>query len=100
MTEMEVGRRGHGRAIRRVVDEGLKEEIRILNAHLAAVEAGSRRDSEVGDDSEEEAVVTIDGSDEEGPKIKFLRSNLLASSKPKPKIPNYDGSLSTEVLLD
>lgn len=33
-----------------------------------------------------------DGSDEEGPKIKLLRSILLASSKPKPKLSNYDGS--------
>lgn len=97
---MEVGRRGRGRAIRRVVDEGLREEIRILNACLVAVEAGRRRDSEVGDDSEEEAVVTTDGSDEEGPEIKLLRSVLLDSSKPKPEIPNYDGSLSIEVLLD
>ena len=32
--------------------------------------------------------------------MRLLRSVLLASSKPKPKIPNYDGSLSTEVLLD
>jgi len=29
-----------------------------------------------------------------------LRLVLLASSKPKPEISNYDGSLSTEVLLD
>lgn len=97
---MEARRRGHDRAIRRVVDEGLREEIRIPNARLVAVEAGSRRDPEVGDDSEEEVVVMTDGSDEEGPEIKLLRSVLLASSKPKPEIPNYDGSLSTEVLLD
>jgi len=30
----------------------------------------------------------------------LLRSVLLASSKPKPEIPNCDGSVSTEVLLD
>jgi len=29
-----------------------------------------------------------------------LKSVLLASSKPKPELSNYDGSLSTEVLLD
>lgn len=81
---MEVGRRGRGRAIQRVIDEGLREELRILNAHLAAVEARRRRDPEVGDDNEEETVVASDGSNEEGPKIKLLRSVLLASSKPKP----------------
>lgn len=97
---MEAGRRGCGKAIRRVVDEGLREEIRILNARLAAVVAGRRRGPKVGDDNEEEAVVTTDGSDEEGPEIKLLRSVLLASNKPKPEIPNYDGILSTEVLLD
>jgi len=97
---MEAGRRVCGRAIQRVVDEGLREEIRILNAHLAVVEVGRRRDLEVGDDSEEEAVVTIHGSDEEALEIKFLRSVLLASSKPNPEIPNYDGSLSIELLLD
>lgn len=42
--KMEAGRRGHGRAIRRVVDEELREEIRILNARLATVEARRRRD--------------------------------------------------------
>jgi len=41
-----------------------------------------------------------DGLDEEGPEIRLLRSVLLASSKPKLEIPNYDGNLSTEVLLD
>ena len=97
---MEVGRQGHRRGIRRVAEEGLREEIMILNAHLATVEAGRRKDPEEGDNSEEEAVVVIDGSDEEGPEIRLLRSVLLASSKPKPEILNYDGSLSTKVLLD
>ena len=88
---MEVGRRGHGRAIRRVVDEGLREEIRILSVHLAAVEAGRRMDPKGGDDNEEEAAVTTDGLDEEGPEIRLLRSVLLASNKPKHEISNYDG---------
>lgn len=89
---MEVGRRGRGRGIRGVAEKGLREEIRILNARLAAIEVGRRRDPEVGDDSEEEVVVMIDGSDEEGPEIRLLRLVLLASSKPKPEILNYDGS--------
>eukprot|EP00253_Pinus_taeda_P020460 PITA_20460 len=70
---MEVGRRGRGGDIGRVVDEGLREEIRILNAHLAIVEVGRRRDLDVGDGSEEEAGVMTDGSDEEGLEIRLLR---------------------------
>ena len=97
---METGRRGRERGARRVIEEGLREELRILSAHLVAVEGRKRRDLEVGDDSEEEFVVAIDGSNEEGPEIRLLRSVLLARSKPKPEIPNYNGILSTEVLLD
>lgn len=67
---------------------------------MAIVEARRRRDPEVGDDSDEQAAVMTDGSDEEGPQIKLLRLVLLASSMSKPEISNYDGSLSTEVLLD
>lgn len=78
----------------------MREEIRILIARLEAVEAGRRRDLEVGDDNEEEAILTTDGLDEEGPEMRLLRLVLLVSSKPKPEIPNYDGTLSTEVLLD
>eukprot|EP00253_Pinus_taeda_P029162 PITA_29162 len=58
---MEAGRRGRGRAIRRVADEELREEIRILSARLVAVEARRRRDPKGGDDSEEEVAVTTDG---------------------------------------
>jgi len=97
---MEVGRRGQGRAIRRVADEGLHEEIRIRSARLAAVEAGRRRDLEGGDKNEEEVIATMDGPDKEGLEIKLLRSILLVSNKPKREISNYDGSLSTDVLLD
>jgi len=46
--------------VRRVADEGLREELRALTARLEAVEAGRRRDPELGDDSEEEAVTATD----------------------------------------
>ena len=98
--DMEVGRRGRGRGVCRVADEGLSEEIRILTTRLEAVKAGRRRDREVGDDSEEEAIVTTDGLDEEGLEMRLLRMVPLASSKPKPEIPNYNDILSTEVVLD
>eukprot|EP00253_Pinus_taeda_P024554 PITA_24554 len=97
---MEVQRWGRGRGVRRGVDEGLREELRVLTARLEAVEAGRRRDPKLGVDSEEEAATATERSEEEAPEIKLLRSVLLASSKPKPEIPNYDGSLSTNVLPD
>jgi len=96
---MEVQRRGRGRGARRVADKGLREQLRILTAHLEVVEAGRRRDPKIGDDSEEEAATATDGSEEEAPELRLLRWVLLASSKPKPEIVNYDGSLSADVLL-
>jgi len=71
-----------------------------LTTRLAVVEAGRQKYSEGGDDSEEENAATTDGSDEEGPKIKMLRSVLLASSKPRPELSNYDNSFSIKALLD
>ena len=100
MAEGQVPRRGRGRGARRGADEGLREQIRVLTARLEAVEAGRRRDPELGDDSEEEVVASTDGSDEEAPELRLLRSILLASSKPKTEISNYDGSLSADILLD
>eukprot|EP00253_Pinus_taeda_P029618 PITA_29618 len=44
--------RGRGRVVRRVVDDGLREEIRVLRERLAVVEAGGRRNPT--DDSDEE----------------------------------------------
>jgi len=97
---MEVQRQGCGRGVRRAADEGLRGELRALTAHLEAVEAGRRRDPQLGDDREDEAVTATDGSDEEAPELRLLRSVLLANNKPKPEIPNYDDSLSADVLLD
>lgn len=64
------------------------------------MELGRHRDPEGGDGSEEEVTATTGGLNEEGTEIKLLRSVLLASSKPKPELLNYDGSLSTKLLLD
>eukprot|EP00253_Pinus_taeda_P008213 PITA_08213 len=97
---MERGGRGRGRGARRLVEEGLREEIRILATRLEVVEAGRRRDPEMGDASEEEVEVAVDGPEGEFAEVRLLRSILVASSKPKPELPTYDGSLSIEVLLD
>jgi len=64
------------------------------------VEERRFRDYESGDDSEEENAATTDGSDEEGPEIKLLKSVLMANNKPKLELPNHDGIFSTEALLD
>eukprot|EP00253_Pinus_taeda_P016668 PITA_16668 len=73
---MEVQRRGRGRGTHRGVDEGLREQLRILTARLEAVEADRRRDPELGDDSEDEAATVTDGSEEEAPELRLLRSVL------------------------
>lgn len=83
-----------------MAEEVLREEIRILAAHLEAMEVGRRRDPEIGDDSEEEIEATTDGLEGERPEVRLLRFVLVASSKPKLEILTYDGSLSIEVLLD
>lgn len=81
--EMERGRRGRGRGVWRIAEEGPREEIRILTAHLEAFEVGRRRDPEVGNDNEEEAKAEIDGPNGETSEVRLLRSILVASSKPK-----------------
>lgn len=82
------------------MEEGLREEIRILVAHLEVVEAGRRRDPKIDDDSEEETEAAIDGPEGESPKVILLRSVLVARSKTKPELPTYDICLPIKVLLD
>eukprot|EP00253_Pinus_taeda_P016787 PITA_16787 len=97
---MDIGRRGRGRGARRMADEALREELRVLTARLEAVEAGRRRDPELGDVSEEEVEVAADGPEGDSPEVKLLKSVLLSNSRPKPELPTYDGSLSIDVVLD
>eukprot|EP00253_Pinus_taeda_P002212 PITA_02212 len=97
---MDVGRRGRGRGACRMADEALREELRVLTARLETVEAGRRRDLEMGDVSEEEVEVAADGPEGESAEVKLLKSVLLSNSRPKPELPTYDGSLSIDVVLD
>eukprot|EP00253_Pinus_taeda_P027660 PITA_27660 len=97
---MDIGRRGRGRGARRMADEALREELRVLTARLEAVEAGRRRDPELGDVGEEEVEVATDGPEGDSPEVKLLKSVLLSNSRPKPELPTYDGSLSIDVVLD
>eukprot|EP00253_Pinus_taeda_P015165 PITA_15165 len=90
--------RGRGRIVRRAVDDGLREEIRVLRERLAVVEAGGRRDP--ADDSDEEVAEPEDEFEGVTPELRLLKSVLLSSHKPRHELPTYDGSLSADVLLD
>eukprot|EP00253_Pinus_taeda_P024797 PITA_24797 len=90
--------RGRGRVVRRVVDDGLREEIRVLRERLAVVEAGGRRNP--ADDSDEEVAEPEDEYEGVTPELRLLKSVLLSSHKPRHELPTYDGSLSADVLLD
>jgi len=92
------GGRGRGRAIRRIAEEGLREEIRVLRDRLAVLEAGGRRNP--ADDSDEEVAEPEDEFEGVTPELRLLKSVFLSSHKPKHELPTYDGSLSADVLLD
>eukprot|EP00253_Pinus_taeda_P026225 PITA_26225 len=83
-----------------MADEVLREELRVFTPRLEVVEAGRRRDPELGDVSEEEVEVAEDGPEGDSPEVKLLKSVLLSNSRPKPELPTYDGSLSIDVVLD
>eukprot|EP00253_Pinus_taeda_P023872 PITA_23872 len=97
---MDIGRQGRGKGACRMADEALREELRVLTARLEAVEAGRRRDPELGDVSDEEVGAPAGGDDGDTPEVRLLKSVLLSNSKPKPELLTYDGSLSIDVVLD
>eukprot|EP00253_Pinus_taeda_P001415 PITA_01415 len=90
--------RGRGRAVRRIAEEGLREEIRVLRERLTVVEAGGRGNP--ADDSDEEVAEPEDEFEGVTPELQLLKSVLLSSHKPRHELPTYDGSLSADVLLD
>eukprot|EP00253_Pinus_taeda_P015516 PITA_15516 len=91
--------RGRGRMVHRPVDDGLREEIRVLRERLAVIGAGGRRNPT--DNSDEEAVEP-EQDEFEGitPELRLLKSVLLSNHKPRHELPTYDGSLSADMLLD
>ena len=76
--------------------------MRELRARIAAMELGRQRDPVAGDVSEPEG----DDQDEEAtpmaktPKMRYFRSILGATSRPKPELPTYEGILTAEHIID
>ena len=97
-----IGRgRGRGRG-QPVANAEVIEEMRELRACIVAMKFDRQRDLVVGDVSEPEG----DEQDEEAtpmietPKMRYFRSILRATSRPKPEFPTYEGSLTVEHLID
>ena len=76
--------------------------MRELRAHLEAMETDRRREpeagdiSELGDEEQREEVAPM----QEMPELRYFRSILGATSRPKPEFTTYNGSLITEHLID
>ena len=76
--------------------------MRELRARIAAMELGRLRDPVAGDMSEPEG----DEQDEEAtpmaktPEMRYFQSIIGFTSRPKPKLPTYKGSLIAEHLID
>ena len=97
-----IGRgRGRGRG-QPVANAEVIEEMRELRARIVAMELGRQRDPVAGDVSEPEG----DEQDEEAapmaetPEMRCFPSILGATSRTKPELPTYEGSLTTEHLID
>ena len=78
------------------------EEMRELRARLEAMETDRRRDPEAGDVSEPE---DEEQREEAAPmqetlELKYFRSIMGETSRPRPELPTYDGSLVVEHLID
>eukprot|EP00253_Pinus_taeda_P030848 PITA_30848 len=65
--------RGRGRAVRRIVEEGLREEIHVLRERLTVVEAGGRRDP--ADESDEEVAEPEDEFEGATPELRLLNED-------------------------
>jgi len=94
--------RARGRGGIPVGNAELREEIRRLQVQLEAIEVGRQRDHEGGDISEAEEELEEGGAalTKEVAEIELLRAVLSSSSRPKPEISIYDGSLKDENLID
>lgn len=91
-----------GQRGRPVANAVLMEEMRRPQTQLEAMETGRQRDPEPGDVSEceEEAEEEAKAPAQESAELKLLRSVLQSSSRPKPELSTYNGSLTAENLID
>ena len=80
----------------------IMEEMRELQAHMEAMETYRQRDLEVGDVSEPEDEEQREEAApmQETPELRYFRSILGATSRSKPELSTYDGSLIAEHLID
>ena len=97
-----IGReRGRDRGRPRGYTEVL-EEMRELRERLEAMEMDRQRDPEAGDVSEpkdeekREEVAPM----QETPELRYFRFILGQTSRPRPELPTYDGSIVVEHLID
>ena len=96
-------RRGHGGqgGGRPIVNAEVMEVMQQITTRLEVMETRNQGNGNDGDISELE----IESPKEEDhvaitPEMRFLKSVLGSSSKPRPEIPIYQGSLNPEELID
>ena len=95
--------RGQGRGRGRpVANAEVIEKIRELRDRISTMELGRQRDPVAkdvsepeGDEQDEEATPMV-----ETPEMRYFRSILGATSRPKPKFPSYEGSLTAKHLIN
>ena len=71
-----------------------------MQSWLKAIEIGKQRDVEAGDVSELEEEAQAEAEEIAQETLRFLRLILRASSRPRPELPIYDGSLVAENIMD
>ena len=76
--------------------------MRELRARLEAMETDRRRDLEARDvnEPEDEEQREEAAPMQERPELRYFRSILGATSRPRPELPTYDGNLVAEHLID
>ena len=76
--------------------------MRELRAHMEAMEKDRRIDQEAGDVSEPKNEEQREEAEpmQETPELRYFRSILGATSRPRPEFPTYDGSLVAKYLIE
>ena len=84
-----------------MVNTEVMEEMRELQEHLEAMEIDRQRDPEAGDVSEPEDEEKREevAPMQKTPELRYFRSILGATSRPKPELSTYDGILIVKHLI-